>query len=32
MFPFLEQDEDGWWRAKEKDSSIPMTFSLKATK
>ncbi|MGD8966979.1 MAG: class I SAM-dependent methyltransferase [Anaerolineae bacterium] len=32
MFPFLEQDEDGWWRSKDRDGSIPMTFSLKATK
>jgi SAM-dependent methyltransferase len=32
MFPFLEQDENEWWRSKERDGSIPMTFSLKATK
>lgn len=31
MYPFLEEDEDGWWWLKEKNSSIPMTFSLKAT-
>jgi SAM-dependent methyltransferase len=32
MFPFLVQDEAGWWRLRESDGSIPMTFSLKATK
>jgi len=30
MFPFLMQDETGWWRLPDLDSSIPMTFSLKA--
>lgn len=30
MFPFLVEDEDGWWRLEEKDGFIPMTFSLKA--
>jgi SAM-dependent methyltransferase len=29
-FPFMEQDEDGWWRLK--GDNIPLTFSLKATK
>jgi SAM-dependent methyltransferase len=30
MFPFLEQDADGWWRLDQEYGSIPMTFSLKA--
>jgi hypothetical protein len=30
MFPFLVEDDDGWWRLEEKDGFIPMTFSLKA--
>jgi SAM-dependent methyltransferase len=29
-FPFMEQDEAGWWRIK--GDKIPLTFSLKATK
>jgi SAM-dependent methyltransferase len=32
MFPFLEQGEDGWWRLREQDVPIPMTFSIKAVK
>ncbi|MFO7741110.1 MAG: hypothetical protein R6X31_02245 [Anaerolineae bacterium] len=32
MFPFLEQDDEGWWRLKKKETPIPMTFSLKATR
>jgi len=32
MYPFLEKGEDGWWWLGEKDGSIPMTFSLKATR
>jgi len=32
MYPFLEADEAGRWWLKEKKHSIPMTFSLKATK
>jgi SAM-dependent methyltransferase len=32
MFPFLEQDHEGWWRLEGHPGSIPMTFSLKATK
>ena len=32
MYPFLEKDEDGWWWLREKNDSIPMTFSLKATR
>ena len=32
MFPFLVQGEDGWWWLREEDGSIPLTFSLKATK
>jgi SAM-dependent methyltransferase len=32
MFPFLEQDHEGWWRLEGNAGSIPMTFSLKATK
>lgn len=30
--PFLAEGTDGWWRAPEEMISIPMTFSLKATK
>jgi len=26
------QGEDGWWWLREEDGSIPLTFSLKATK
>ena len=29
-FPFMEQDEDGWWRIK--GDNIPLTFSLRAIK
>jgi SAM-dependent methyltransferase len=29
-FPFMEQDEAGWWRIK--GDKLPLTFSLKATK
>jgi SAM-dependent methyltransferase len=32
MFPFLRQDREGWWRLEGHPGSIPMTFSLKATK
>jgi len=28
--PFMEQDEDGWWRIE--DDKIPLTFSVRATK
>lgn len=31
-FPFMEQGEDGWWRLKDQEDSIPLLFSLKATK
>ena len=32
-FPFMEQSDDGWWRLKgDEAKTIPMTFSLKATK
>jgi SAM-dependent methyltransferase len=31
-FPFLEKGEDGWWRVKDGMISIPMTFTIKATK
>lgn len=31
-FPFLEQDEDGWWRLKGRDDLVPMTFSLRVIK
>jgi len=30
--PFLEESDDGWWRVKDGMISIPMTFSIKATK
>lgn len=32
MFPFLVQDDVGWWRMKEPDKGLPMTFSMKATR
>ena len=32
MYPFLEEDEVGQWWLTENDGSIPMTFSLKATR
>ena len=32
MFPFLEEDDDGWWRPKEGYDQIPLMFSLKAVK
>ena len=31
-FPFMEKGEDGWWRLKGKARTIPLMFSLKATK
>jgi hypothetical protein len=30
IFPFLEQDDEGWWRLEAEETAIPMTFSLKA--
>jgi hypothetical protein len=32
QFPFMEQDGDGRWRLKEHHNTIPLMFSLKATK
>ena len=32
QFPFAEKCPDGFWRLKEKPSSIPLVFSVKATK
>jgi len=32
MYPFLEEGKDGWWWLEGKSGSIPMTFSLKATR
>ncbi len=32
MFPFMEQDADGWWRLRGQPHDIPLMFSLKATK
>jgi SAM-dependent methyltransferase len=32
QLPFLEQDEDGWWRLPASMPSLPFVFSLKATK
>lgn len=32
MFPFLEQDEEGWWRLEDEENAIPMTFSLRAVR
>lgn len=31
-FPFMEEGEDGWWRLKGQKGSIPLMFSLLATK
>jgi SAM-dependent methyltransferase len=31
-FPFMVQGDDGWWRLKDGDGTIPLLFSLKATK
>ena len=31
MFPFLVQDQEGWWQLPDTYGSIPLTFSLKAT-
>ncbi len=31
MFPFMEQDEDGWWRMKGFHRLVPLTFSILAT-
>lgn len=31
-YPFMEQGNDGWWRLKGKKETIPLMFSLKATK
>ena len=31
-FPFMEQGPDGWWRLKGYEDSMPLLFSLKATK
>ena len=31
-FPFTEQGDDGWWRLKGHDSTIPLIFSLMASK
>lgn len=30
MFPFMEQDADGWWRLPEKFPRLPLMFALKA--
>jgi len=32
QFPFVEQSDDGNWRLKEKPNSLPLIFSMKATK
>jgi SAM-dependent methyltransferase len=32
MFPFLEQDAEGWWRLPDRLSPLPLMFSLRATK
>ncbi len=31
-YPFMEKGEDGWWRLKGNKETIPLMFSLKATK
>jgi SAM-dependent methyltransferase len=30
--PLMEQSEDGWWRFKEHQESVPLMFSIRATK
>jgi len=32
FYPFMEKDKDGWWRFKQGEETIPLMFSLKATK
>jgi SAM-dependent methyltransferase len=32
FFSFMEKDKDGWWRFKQGKETIPLMFSLKATK
>jgi len=32
QFPFVEQCPDGYWRMKDKPNSLPLVFSVKATK
>jgi SAM-dependent methyltransferase len=32
FYPFMEKDKDGWWRFKDGKETIPLMFSLKATK
>ncbi len=32
LLPLMEQGEDGWWRLKEQRESLPLMFSIKATK
>jgi SAM-dependent methyltransferase len=32
QFPFVKQDEDGWFRLKDQKVNIPLIFSIKATK
>ena len=31
-YPMMERGEDGWWRLPEHEESVPLLFSLKATK
>ena len=31
-FPGMEQSEDGWWRLKEQEITLPLMYSIKATK
>jgi 2-polyprenyl-3-methyl-5-hydroxy-6-metoxy-1,4-benzoquinol methylase len=32
ILPLMEQGPDGWWRLREGDGTVPLLFSLKATK
>lgn len=32
QFPFVEKDPDGYWRMKDKSNSLPLVFSVQATK
>lgn len=32
LFPFMRQDADGWWRWEDATNTLPLLFSLRATK
>jgi SAM-dependent methyltransferase len=31
-YPFMEKSDDGYWRLKERDKSVPLLYSIRATK